>query len=166
MEIHTNNDAYAKHNPTAIIFTEMALILVSGLEMTVSRCEIIISLFAITISHLEINFTTPCGINPPAAATNPHNSATIPRNSTIKPHNSATIPRATSRLGVITPMPLPCPTAIGMTVSWLSPLPAPAATPTVLAKLCGENVKMGAAAIKSGTNTINRAPTALIMYII
>lgn len=120
--------------------------------MTVSRCEIIISRFAITISHLEINFTTPSGINPLAAST-------IPR-------NSATIPRATSRLGVITPMPLPCPTAIGMTVSWLSPLPAPAATPTVLAKLCGENVKMGAAAIKSGTNTINRAPTALIMYII
>lgn len=155
--------------------------------MTVSRCEIIISRFAITISHLEINFTTPYGINPPTATTIPHNSTTnprnsttiphtsttiphtstiIPRNSTTNPRNSATIPRATSRLGVITPMPLPCPTAIGMTVSWLSPLPAPAATPTVLAKLCGENVKMGAAAIKSGTNTINRAPTALIMYII
>lgn len=139
-------------SPTAIILTEMAFILVSGLEMTVSWCEIIISRFAITISHLEINFTTPCGINPLAAAT-------IPRNST-------TIPRATSRPGVITPLPLPCPTAIRMAVSWLSPLPAPAATPTVLANPCGENVKMGAAAIKSGTNTINRAPTALIMYII
>lgn len=141
--------------------------------MTVSRCEIIISRFAITISHLEINFTTPCGINPPAAATNPHNSATIPRNTTTNPrnsttipHNSATIPRATSRLGVITPMPLPCSTAIGMAVSWLSPPPAPPATPTVLAKPCGEGVKKGAEAIKSGTNTINRAPTALIMYII
>lgn len=127
--------------------------------MTVSRCEIIISRFAITISHLEINFTTPSGINPLAAATIPHNSTTIP-------HNSTTIPRATNRPSVITPMPLPCPTAIGMAVSWLSPQPAPAATPIVLAKPCGENVKMGAAAIKSGTNTINRAPTALIMYII
>lgn len=147
--------------------------------MTVSRCEIIISRFAITISHLEINFTTPCGINPLAATinphnsntnprnftTNPHNSTIIPRNSTTIPHNSTTILRATSRLGVITPLPLPCPMAIGMTVSWLSPPPAPPATPTVLAKLCGESVKM-AAAIKSGTNTINRAPTALIMYII
>lgn len=159
METHTNNNAYAKRNPTAIILTEMAFILVSGLEMTVSRCEIIISRFAITISHLEINFTTPSGINPLAAATIPHNSTTIP-------HISTTIPRATSRLGVITPMPLPCPTAIRMAVSWLSPLPAPAATPTVLANPCGEGVKMGAAAIKSGTNTINRAPTALIMYII
>lgn len=153
-------------SPTAIILTEMDFILVSGLEMTVSRCEIIISRFAITISHLEINFTTPSGFNPPTATTIPHNSTTIPHNSTIKPHNSTTIPRATSRLGAITPMPLPCPTAIGMAVSWLSPPPAPAATPTVLANPCGEGVKMGAAAIKSGTNTINRAPTALIMYII
>lgn len=134
--------------------------------MTVSQYEIIISRFAITISHLEINFTMPSGNNPLAATTIPRNSTTIPHNSTIKPHNSTTIPRATSRLGAITPMPLPCPTAIGMAVSWLSPLPAPAATPTVLAKPCGEGVKMGAAAIKSGTNTINRAPTALIMYII
>lgn len=139
-------------SPTAIILTEMAFFLVSGLEMTVSRCEIIISRFAITISHLEINFTTPSGITPLAA--------------TINPHTSTTNPRATSRLGVITPMPLPCSTAIGMAVSWLSPPPAPAATPTVLAKPCGEGVKMGATAIKSGTNTINRAPTALIMYII
>lgn len=139
-------------SPTAIILTEMAFILVSGLEMTVSRCEIIISRFAITISHLEINFTTPSGINPLAATT--------------IPHTSTTNPRATSRPGVITPMPLPCSTAIGMTVSWLSPPPAPPATPTVLAKLCGESVKMAAATIKSGTNTINRAPTALIMYII
>lgn len=138
--------------PTAIILTEMALILVSGLEMTVSRCEIIISRFAITISHLEINFTTPSGINPLAATTNPHNSTTNPR--------------ATSRLGVITPMPLPCSTAIGMAVSWLSPPPAPPTTPTNLANPCGEGVKMAAATIKSGTNTINRAPTALIMYII
>ena len=134
--------------------------------MTVSWCEIIISRFAITISHLEINFTTSSGINPLAATIKLRNSTIIPRNSTTNPRNSATIPRATSRLGVITPMPLPCPTAIGMTVSWLSPLPAPAATPTVLAKLCGESVKMAAATIKSGTNTINRAPTALIMYII
>lgn len=104
--------------------------------MTVSQYEIIISRFAITISHLEINFTTPSGINPPTASTIPHNSTTIP-------HNSVTIPRATSRRGVITPMPLPCPTAIGMAVSWLSPLPAPAATPTNLAKPCGEGVKMG-----------------------
>lgn len=146
-------------SPTAIILTEMALILISGLEMTVSRCEIIISRFAITISHLEINFTTPSGNNPLAAAIIPHNSTTNPRNST-------TIPRATSRPGVITPMPLPCPTAMGMAVSWLSPPPAPPTKPTVLANPCGENVKMGAAAIKSGTNTINRAPTALIMYII
>lgn len=127
--------------------------------MTVSQCEIIISRFAITISHLEINFTTPSGITPLAAAIIPGNSTTIPR-------NSVTIPRATSRLGVITPLPLPCPTAIGMAVSWLSPQPAPPTTPTNLAKPCGEGVKMGAAAIKSGTNTINRAPTALIMYII
>lgn len=144
----------------------MGLIMISGLEMTVSRCEIIISLFAIIISHLEINFTTPYGINPPTASTNPHNSNTIPHNSTTIPHNSTTIPRATNRPSVITPMPLPCPTAIGMAVSWLSPQPAPAATPIVLAMPCGENVKMGTAAIKSGTNTINRAPTALIMYII
>lgn len=127
--------------------------------MTVSRCEIIISRFAITISHLEINFTMPSGNNLLAA--------TIKlRNSTIFPHNSTTIPRTTSRLGVITPMPLPCPTAMGMAVSWLSPPPAPPTTPTNLANPCGENVKMGAEAIKSGTNTINRAPTALIMYII
>lgn len=148
--------------------------------MTVSRCEIIISRFAITISHLEINFTTPCGINPLAATinphnsntnprnftTNPHNSTIIPRNSTTIPHNSATNPRATSRLGVITPMPLPCPTAIEMAVNWLSLPPTPPTTPTDLANPCGESVKMGAEAIKSGTNTINRAPTALIMYII
>lgn len=153
-------------SPTAIILTEMAFILVSGLEMTVSRCEIIISRFAITISHLEINFTTPSGFNPPTATTIPHNSTTIPHNSTIKPHNSTTIPRATSRLGAITPMPLPCPTAIGMAVSWLSPPPVPTTAPTVLANPCVESVKLGAAAIKSGTNTINRAPTALIMYII
>ena len=137
----------------------MAFILVSGLEMTVSRCEIIISQFAIIISHLEINFTTPFGINPLAATINPRNSVTIL-------HNSTTNPRATSRLGVITPMPLPCSTAIRMAVSWLPPPLAPAATPTNLANPCGESVKMGAAAIKSGTNTINRAPTALIMYII
>lgn len=153
-------------SPTAIILTEMAFILVSGLEMTVSQYEIITSRFAITISHLEINFTTPSGFNPPTATTIPHNSTTIPHNSTTILHNSTTIPRATSRLGVITPMPLPCPTAIGMAVSWLSPLPAPAATPTVLDKPCGESVKMRAEAIKSGTNTINRAPTTLIMYII
>lgn len=134
--------------------------------MTVSRCEIIISRFAIIISHLEINFTTPSGINPLAATIKPHNSATIPRNFTIILRNSTINPRATSRLGVITPMPLPCSTVIGMTVSWLSPPPAPAAIPTNLAKPCGEGVKMGSAAIKSGTNTINRAPTALIMYII
>lgn len=141
--------------------------------MTVSRCEIIILRFAITISHLEINFTTPSGINPLAATINPrnsvtilHNSTTISRNSTIIPHNSTTNPRATSRLGVITPMPLPCPTAIGVAVSWLSLPPAPPTTLTVLANPCGEGVKMGAAAIKSGTNTINRAQTALIMYII
>lgn len=162
--------------------------------MTVSRCEIIISRFAITISHLEINFTTPSGINPLAATTiphnstiipqnstiKPHNSATIPRNSTIKPHNSTTIPhisttiprattiipRTANRLGVITPMPLPCPTTIEMAVNWLSLPPTPPTTPTDLAMTCGESVKMGAEAIKSGTNTINRAPTALIMYII
>ncbi len=138
-------------SPTAIILTEMAFILVSGLEMTVSRCEIIISRFAIIISHLEINFTTPSGINPLAATTIPHNSTTIL-------HNSATIPRTTSRLGVITPMPLPCFTAIGVAVSWLSLPPVPTTAPTVLANPC--------VAIKSGTNTINRAPTALIMYII
>lgn len=160
-------------SPTAIILTEMAFILISGLEMTVSQCEIIISRFAITISHLEINFTMPSGINPLAATiklrnstTIPHISTTNPHNSTIKPHNSTTNPRATSRLGVITPMPLPCPTAISVAVSWLSPPPAPPTTPTLLANPCGEGVKMGAAAIKSGTNTINRAPTALIMYII
>ena len=159
METHTTNDAYTKRNPTAIILTEMAFILVSGLEMTVSRCEIIISRFAITISHLEINFTTPSGINPPAATT-------IPRNSTTNPHNSTTNPRTASRLGVITPTPLPCPTAIQMAVKRLSTTPSPTTTPTGNATLCGENVKMGAEAIKSGTNTINRAPTALIMYII
>lgn len=146
-------------SPTAIILTEMAFILISGLEMTVSQCEIIISRFAITISHLEINFTMPSGINPLAATIKPHTSTIILRNST-------TNPRATSRLGVITPLPLPCPTAMGMAVSWLSPPPAPPTTPTVLANPCGEGVKMGADAIKSGTNTINRAPTALIMYII
>lgn len=90
----------------------MAFILVSGLEMTVSRCEIIISRFAITISHLEINFTMPSGNNPLAATTIPRNSTTIPHNSTIIPRNSTTIPRATSRLGGITTMPLPYPTAI------------------------------------------------------
>lgn len=141
--------------------------------MTVSQYEIIISRFAITISHLEINFTTPSGINPPTASTIPHNSTIIPRNSTTNPRNSTTIPhnsainpRATSRLGVITPMPLPCPMTIGVVVNWLSLPSSPETTPTVLANPCGENVKMGAAAIKSGTNTINRAPTALIMYII
>ncbi len=137
----------------------MAFFLVSGLEMTVSRCEIIILRFAITISHLEINLTMPSFNNPLAATINPRNSATIPLNST-------TNPRATSRLGGITTMPLPYPTAIRMAVSWLSPPPAPAATPTVLANPCREGVKMRAEAIKSGTNTINRAPTALIMYII
>lgn len=116
--------------------------------MTVSRCEIIISRFAITISHLEINFTTPSGINPLAATTNPRNSTTNPR--------------ATSKPGSITPMPLPCPTAIRMAVSWLSPPPAPPTTPTNLANPCGEDVKMGAAAIKighkynkSGTDCVN-----------
>lgn len=137
----------------------MAFILVSGLEMTVSQYEIITSRFAITISHLEINFTTPSGFNPPTATTIPHNS-------TIKPHNSTTIPRATSRLGAITPMPLPCFTAIGVAVSWISLPPVPTTAPTNLAKPCGEGVKMGATAIKSSTNTIKRAPTALIMYII
>ena len=88
------------------------------------------------------------------------------RNSTIKPHNSTINPRATSRLDVITTMPLPCPTAIEMAVNWLSLPPTPPTTPTDLANPCGESVKMGAEAIKSGTNTINRAPTALIMYII
>lgn len=127
--------------------------------MTVSRCEIIISRFAITISHLEINFTMPSGINSLAATI-------IPRNSTIIPRNSTTNPRATSRLDVIMSMQLPCPTAIGMAVSWLSLPPAPPTTPTNLATPCRESVKMGAEAIKSGTNTINRAPTALIMYII
>ena len=134
--------------------------------MTVSRYEIIISRLTITISHLEINFTTPSGINPLATTIKLRNSTTIPHNTTTIPRNSTTNPRATSKPGVITPMPLPCPTAISMAVSWLSPPPAPAATPTVLANPCGENVKMRAAAIKSGTNTINRAPTALIMYII
>lgn len=134
--------------------------------MTVSRCEIIISRFAITISHLEINFTTSSDINPLAATIKLRNSTTIPHISTTIPHNSTTIPRATSRPGVITPMPLPCPTAIRMAVSWLSPPPAPPTALTNLANPCGENVKMGAEAIKSGTNTINRAPTALIMYII
>lgn len=159
METHSTNDAYAKCIPTAIILTEMGFILVSGLEMTVSRCEIIISRFAIIISHFEINFTMPSGINPLAATT-------IPRNSTTNLHTSTIIPRATSRLGVITPMPLPCPTAIRMAVNWLSPPPAPPTIPTDLTNPCGEGVKMGAEAIKSGTNTINRAPTALIMYII
>ena len=153
-------------SPTAIILTEMAFILVSGLEMTVSQYEIITSRFAITISHLEINFTMPSGTNTLAATTIPRNSTTIPRNSTIIPRNSTTIPHTTSGLGGITPMPLPCFTAIGVAVSWLSPPPAPPTTPTNLATPCGESVKMGAAAIKSGTNTINRAPTALIMYII
>ena len=153
-------------SPTAIILTEMAFILVSGLEMTVSQYEIITSRFAITISHLEINFTMPSGNIPLAATTIPRNSTTIPRNSTIIPRNSTTIPHTTSGLGGITPMPLPCFTAIGVAVSWLSPPPAPPTTPTNLATPCGESVKMGAAAIKSGTNTINRAPTALIMYII
>lgn len=137
----------------------MAFFLVSGLEMTVSRCEIIILRFAITISHLEINLTMPSFNNPLAATINPRNSATIPLNST-------TNPRATSRLGVITPMPLPCFTAIGVAVSWLSLPPVPTTAPTVLANPCVESVKMRAEAIKSGTNTINRAPTALIMYII
>ena len=159
MEIHTNNDAYTKRNPTAIILTEMGLILVSGLEMTVSRCEIIISRFAITISHLEINFTMPSGINSLAATINLRTSTIFPRNSTI-------IPRTASRLGVITPTPLPCPTAIQMAVKRLSTTPSPTATPTGNATPYRESVKMGAAAIKSGTNTINRAPTALIMYII
>lgn len=134
--------------------------------MTVSWCEIIISRFAITISHLEINFTTPSGINPLAATIKPHNSTIKPHTSATNLHNSTTNPRATSKLGVITPMPLPCSTAIGMAVSWLSPPSAPPTTPTNLAKPCVDGVKMGAAAIKSGTNTINRAPTALIMYII
>ena len=134
--------------------------------MTVSRCEIIISRFAIIISHLEINFTTPSGINPLAATIKLRNSTTNPRNTTTIPRNSTTNPRATSRPGVITPVPLPCPTAIGMAVSWLSPPPAPPTTPANLAKPDGEDENMGAAAIKSGTNTINRAPTALIMYII
>lgn len=145
--------------PTAIILTEMAFILVSGLEMTISRCEIIISRFAITISHLEINFTMLSGNNSLAATINP-------RTSTINSHNSTIIPRATSRLGVITPILLPCHTAIGMAVNWLSTPPTPPTTPTILAMPCGESVKMDAEAIKSGTNTINRAPTALIMYII
>ena len=134
--------------------------------MTVSQYEIITSRFAITISHLEINFTMPSGNNPLAATTIPRNSTTIPHNSTTILHNSTTIPRATSRLGAITPMPLPCPTAIRVAVNWLSPPPAPPTTPTNLATPCGESVKMRAEAIKSGTNTINRAPTALIMYII
>ena len=127
--------------------------------MTVSRCEIIISRFAITISHLEINFTMPSGNNLLAATIKLRNSTIFPRNSTI-------IPRTANRLGVITPMPLPCPTVIGMAVNWLSLPPTPPTTPSDLAMPCGESVKMGAEAIKSGTNTINRAPTALIMYII
>lgn len=152
METHTNNNAYTKRIPDCHHPHGDAFILVSGLEMTVSRCEIIISRFAITISHLEINFTMPSGNNPLAATT-------IPRNST-------TIPHTTSGLGGITPMPLPCFTAIGVAVSWLSLPPVPTTAPTVLANPCVESVKLGAAAIKSGTNTINRAPTALIMYII
>lgn len=152
METHTNNNAYTKRNADCHHPHGDAFILVSGLEMTVSRCEIIISRFAITISHLEINFTMPSGNNPLAATT-------IPRNST-------TIPHTTSGLGGITPMPLPCFTAIGVAVSWLSLPPVPTTAPTVLANPCVESVKLGAAAIKSGTNTINRAPTALIMYII
>ena len=123
--------------------------------MTVSRREIIISRFAITISHLEINFTMPSGNNLLAATTIPHISTTIPRATT-------TIPRATSRLGVITPMPLPCPTAMGMAVSWLSPPPAPPTTPTVLAKpLRGERKnggggnKIGHKYNKSGTDCVN-----------
>ena len=134
--------------------------------MTVSRCEIIISRFAITISHLEINFTTPSGINPLAATIKPHNSTIKPHTSATNLHNSTIIPRATSRLGVITPMPLPCPTAIRVAVSWLSLPTSPQTTATNLANPCGEGENMAAEAIKSGTNTINRAPTALIMYII
>lgn len=60
--------------------------------MTVSRCEIIISRFAITISHFEINFTTPSGINPLAATIKLRNSTINPHNSTIKPRNSTTNP--------------------------------------------------------------------------
>lgn len=101
----------------------------------------------------------PSGINPLAATI-------IPRNSTTNPRTTTTNPRTTSRLGVITPMPLPCPTAIGMAVNWLSLPTSPTTTLTNLANPYGEGVKMGAEAIKSGTNTINRAPTALIMYII
>ena len=108
----------------------------------------------------------PSGITPLAATINPRNSATIPRNSNTIQRNSTTNPRATSKPGVITPMPLPCFTAIGVAVSWLSLPPVPTTAPTVLANPCVESVKLGAAAIKSGTNTINRAPTALIMYII
>lgn len=94
-------------------------------------------------------------------------AATInPRTSTTNLHTSTIIPHTTSRLGGITPIPLPCPTAIGMAVNWLSQPPAPPTIPTNLANPCGESVKMGTEAIKSGTNTINRAPTALIMYII
>ena len=116
--------------------------------MTASRCEIIISRFAITISHLEINFTTPYGINPPTATT--------------IPHNSTTNPRATSRPDVITPMPLPCPTAIGMTVNWLSPPPTPPTTPIVLTMPCGGERKNGGGGNKighkynkSGTDCVN-----------
>lgn len=156
-------------SPTAIILTEMAFILISGLKMTVSQCEIIISRFAITISHLEINFTMPSGINPLAATiklrnstTIPHISTTNPHNSTIKPHNSTTIPRATSRPSVITPVPLPCPTDIGMAVSWLSPPSAPPTTPTNLANPCGGGRKNGGGCNKighkynkSGTDCVN-----------
>ena len=120
--------------------------------MTVSQYEIIISRFAIIISHLEINFTMPSGNNPLAATTNLHNSTTIPRTA--------------SRQGGITTTPFPCPTVIGMAANWLSLPTSPPTTPTDLAMTCRESVKMGAEAIKSGTNTINRAPTALIMYII
>lgn len=108
----------------------------------------------------------PSGNNPLADTINPRNSTTIPRNSTINPRNSTIIPHTANRLGVITHIPLPCPTAIGMAVSWLSLPSSPTTTLTNLANPCVESVKMGAEAIKSGTNTINRAPTALIMYII
>ena len=93
-------------------------------------------------------------------------SSINPLAATIIPCNSTIIPRTASGQGGITTTPFPCPTAIEMAVNWLSPPPAPETTPTNLAMPCGESVKMGAKAIKSGTNTINRAPTALIMYII
>lgn len=51
--------------------------------MTVSRCEIIISQFAITISHLEINLTMPSCNNPLAATIKPRNSTTNP----TQPHH-------------------------------------------------------------------------------